>query len=171
MRITTTLHLVSILVILLLLGGYIGGAMQGVTIHSPLWHRLSYIFAHTHPLHLLLNGWGICSLLRSLARSLSPLYLLLTAVASGVLSTYIAATELPTVGASGVLYYLLGYDLVLRWAECYFRIDPHKMELYTLYLLATICLPAPLSTVNTWLHVVNFVAGISMAVIWIQRRS
>ncbi len=167
MRITTSLYLVSILVILLLLGGYIGGDMQGVTTHSPLWYRLSYIFAHTHPLHLLLNGWGICSLLRSLSRSLSPFYLLLAALASGVLSTYVAATQLPTVGASGVLYYLLGYDLVLRWAGCYFRIDPHKMELYTLYLLATLCLTAPLSTVNTWLHVVNFVWGIFMATLWL----
>ncbi len=165
------MRLTQLLVVSLLVGGYLAGNMQGVTLHSPLLHRLLYIFSHAHPLHLLLNGWGICSLLRSLSRAFPSFAVLLAGVASAVFSTYVTATMLPTVGASGVLFFLLGCDLVLRWGACYFPIDPRKMELYSLYLLALFCITSPLPMVNTWLHIVNFCFGGLSALLWLLYRT
>lgn len=163
------MRITQLLVASLLLGGYFLNNPYSVTTYSPMSHRLLYLFSHAHLLHLLLNGWGICSLLRSLSRKVSPYAILLAAVASGLFSTYLTATAIPTVGASGVLYYLLGYDLLLRWGECYFRIDHRQMEYYTLYLLSTFCITAPLVVVNTWLHIVNFTVGLLSALVYICR--
>ncbi len=142
-----------------IVGNYLWGNPIGYTLASGWSERVLYTWSHQSVLHLVVNLLSITTLLGSIARAMSPLWVVLAALTSATLTTYVAATPLPTMGASGVAYYLLGVDLILRWSECYFRISPTQMERYTLSILLSMGFTAPLAWVNTPLHLANFCTG------------
>lgn len=132
----------------------------GYTAASGILPRVASLFSHAGWLHWALNAWGFCSLFASVARVVAPLRLLALACLAAFAATYVAEYDLPTVGASGILFFLVGCDAVLRWGGLYFKIDPVSMSFYTATILLALAVPAFVPGVNWKLHLAACVEGI-----------
>lgn len=84
------------------------GLELGFSASSPVWTHFTYIFQHAGMMHLIINSLAFISVYRSVqslgnTRPALPLAFL---IACGI--SFVTVRELPTVGASGLVYALLG---------------------------------------------------------------
>jgi membrane associated rhomboid family serine protease len=100
--------LVSFLFDVLPLGYYQG---------SPLWTRLTYSFAHVGFLHLVLNLVVIDILLQGLRRYLIPDLMFPIALLGAILASFGSELALPTLGGSGIAYFLMGAMFALNYSK------------------------------------------------------
>lgn len=136
------------------------GINNGYTSSSGISPRLMYIFMHANIFHLMVNLIGLNSMFNSVCKIVWYPLILLYSILLAFGSSYLASSETPTIGSSGIVYYLIGLDLVLRWSGCYFKIDVKKMSLYTFFIILMILFTSLSSTVNYKLHLVNLLLGI-----------
>lgn len=115
---------------------------------APLWHHLTYHFAHLGPLHWLLN----CSALLSIAFHfrLTWCNLLVAYIVCSLLPSF---STLSVVGLSAIVYYLLG-----RCALAVAR--PRR---FALLVLLSIACGLLLPRVAVSLHFAAFLAGLLLA--------
>ncbi|MDD6211083.1 MAG: rhomboid family intramembrane serine protease [Bacteroidales bacterium] len=132
----------------------------GYTVASGVLPRAASVLSHATLFHWAANMAGIASMFASLSKAVHPLRLLVVAFTAAVAATYAAQGETPTMGASGMLFFLAGADIVLRWAGIYFRIDPVRMLVYTCTVVTFIALTVLIPGINGRLHLVAFTAGI-----------
>ena len=104
-----------------LLSGFVDTApLLGYSGGSAPWTRLTYMLAHTSPVHLLLNLFAIYTISTSVLsrwRGMSKTVLMTAAIVGAFLATFGSEKTLPTIGASGVMYFLagvLGVKLVIK---------------------------------------------------------
>ena len=118
---------------------------------SPLWTRVTYMFAHVGFLHMLLNLLSIDLMVYNLRRFILPDLLLPVAILGAALATVGTEKVLPTIGASGIGYFLFGVFGVMR------------VSTKTIIVLALIVLVNVLVShynVNTGVHIVSLVYGV-----------
>lgn len=89
--------------------------MFGYNLTSEFWTRFTYMFSHEKLFHLALNLLAIDMLLVTLKRITGINMLLSVALFGAFLASFGSEMELPTIGASGVMYFLLGYYFARRW--------------------------------------------------------
>lgn len=131
----------------------------GYTAASGVLPRAASVLSHASLFHWVANMAGIASMFASLSKAIPPLRLLAVSFTAAVAATYAAQSETPTMGASGMLFFLVGADIVLRWAGVYFRIDSVRMLVYTCTVTAFVTLSAFLPGINGRLHLVAFATG------------
>ena len=95
------------IIILLLFIGYIVSP-SGYDLNSPWWTHITYIFSHINLLHLFLNSFVIFGLFKTLQRIYNKWHLALWVFFIAILMSFLSEYELPTVGASGMAYALVG---------------------------------------------------------------
>lgn len=132
----------------------------GYTGTSGILPRVASLFSHAGLLHWLLNAWGFCSLFAAAARIVPPLRLFALACSAAFAATYVAGYDLPTVGASGILFFLAGTDLVLRWGGLYFKIDRARMFVYTVTIGLSLAVTVFVPGVNWKLHLAACAEGL-----------
>ena len=89
------------------------GLELGYTAASPWWTHLTYSFQHGSWLHLAINALGFVGLYGALVQFIKPIRLLLMAYAVAVAASFVCTYTLPVVGASAVIYAMLGMYLSL----------------------------------------------------------
>jgi membrane associated rhomboid family serine protease len=132
--VTTTLIAINVGIYLLQLAGgasinatsgwiYIHGALYGPAVAQGDWYRLiTNAFLHGGPIHLGLNMLALWWIGRPLEDYLGPLRYLLLYIASGLAGSagaLLMDPEIPTVGASGALYGIIGAAIVLERQQTY----------------------------------------------------
>jgi membrane associated rhomboid family serine protease len=88
------------------------GTELGYTRESAWWTHFTYMFQHAGWIHLIVNGISFFGVWRTLSRFV-PAWRLATAFPIAAAGSFFCAHDLPTVGASGVVYALLGCFVAL----------------------------------------------------------
>ena len=132
----------------------------GVTSTSCFYTHLTYIFVHANLFHLITNIFSLSFTLILLKKIANMKYYVMTAI--GLISAFVASfifmQDIPTVGASGVVYALLG-------TYCYLRFD--KLALKLLLTLTIInLLQYFFGTINVFIHAFSFAFGFIGTALW-----
>ncbi len=133
----------------------------GYSLTSPWWTHVTYIFAHASILHLIINLIGFISIFKFLSKIESKMYLLVFSFSAAVIMSFFTEKELPTVGMSGVVYYLIGVFTALVF---YGRIAYKSWFSYTVFLFAltlSLLISYFNKTSNFELHLSCFVVGVN----------
>lgn len=118
---------------------------------SPLWTRLTYMFTHIGFLHLFFNLLSVDLLLYSLRRFILPDILLPIAIIGAFVATFGTEKALPTIGASGIVYFLFG---VLGVMKISIRV------IVAISLLVVINVVLSFHNVNTGVHMMALFLGL-----------
>jgi membrane associated rhomboid family serine protease len=122
----------------------------GFTADSHLLTRFTYMFTHVRFMHLFLNLLTI-DLLLSTAFTQGYSKLLPAAIIGAVLATFGSEMSMPTIGASGVLYFLIGEVSARKWSLNVLFLIAVLITVNVMYYLKT--------NTNTIIHALCFVYG------------
>lgn len=92
---------------------YFFGLELGYTVTSPWWTHVTYMFQHANVWHLLLNSFSWWVLFKALERFYRPWVIAAGAMLVAVVASWLCVYSVPTVGASGMIYALMGAFLML----------------------------------------------------------
>lgn len=134
----------------------------GYTLDSPIWTRLSYMFTHQGIFHLLMSLLSFYLLFGSLTRmNFIHSKLLFTAtIAGSFLATYGSEMPLPTIGASGVVYFLVGAFIIKDVKDWLNNLDRFISNLLLLLIFVALNIVAAVYTnTNAIVHGIAFIYG------------
>lgn len=83
--------------------------VSGYSDISPLWTHFTYMFPHSGFFHLLINSIAYFSLFKFLQQIYSKWFLLIIPFVVAVAMSFFSSYPIPTVGASGMIYTMLGF--------------------------------------------------------------
>jgi membrane associated rhomboid family serine protease len=89
------------------------GLELGFTSAGPVWKHFTYSFQHGSIMHLVLNCISWLALFGALERFYRPRTILLVAVAVAVAISFMVSYSIPVVGASGMIYCMIGMYMCL----------------------------------------------------------
>lgn len=130
----------------------------GIYKNCPLENRLLYPFFHGGIVHAMLNAWCFISIVFIYDITLSRLllaYLVAITFPMDMLYQSISIVQLPTIGLSGVVFFLLAsisFEVRQRW---YYQLC------MAFYLLIGFVFP----NTNSWLHLYCYLCGILFALL------
>lgn len=146
------------IVVYLLFGNEIGFATN-----SPIWTHFTYSLQHASILHLVINTLVFINVFREMEHFASWRELLPTIYVCAVAASFMAVQDVPTVGASGMIYALFGMMSVI----VAFNKSTLKQKLTFFCSIGIMLLVSHFnSNSNFMVHLLSFCAGI---VVWILR--
>ncbi|MFA5617517.1 MAG: rhomboid family intramembrane serine protease [Syntrophorhabdaceae bacterium] len=89
------------------------GRELGFTDCSPLWTHFTYSFQHASIIHLVVNCLVFFSVSQTMIRLIKPYVLFPIIYIIAVLTSFAAMKDIPTVGASGMIYAVFGMQTVI----------------------------------------------------------
>ncbi len=92
---------------------FLFGLDMGYTAHSAWWTHFSYSFQHGSLMHLFINSVGFIAIYGLLERFIHPVKFLTAAYFIAVVSSFVCTYPTTVVGASGVIYAMIGMYLAL----------------------------------------------------------
>jgi membrane associated rhomboid family serine protease len=132
----------------------------GYTLHPPLYTHLTYAFAHAGLFHLIINAISYISLYNALKGGRIICLSLIISFISAAAASFFSSYELPTVGASGLIFGMLG---------CYtaaVSLNRKQWKQFSIILLITLILPFFIPRVNALLHLISFAFGV--LIMWVR---
>ena len=132
----------------------------GYTNTSPTYTHLTYMFQHSNIIHLIINSFAFIGMFRVMERFVNkwtlPALIILTAFASSFLSMY----DIPTVGASGMIYAMIGmfFGLIIS-GEAPIKIDKKKMSMFIFMVLFSLIISFFKQNSNFVLHIYCMIIG------------
>ncbi|MFT3994397.1 MAG: rhomboid family intramembrane serine protease [Dysgonomonas sp.] len=130
------------------------GVDLGYTTSSPLYTHITYMFQHAGIIHLLINSLAFISMFRQVEKYVNKYLLSFLIILCAFASSFLAMYQIPTVGASSMVYAMLGIYLGLI-AFC----DKIKIADTRKFLLFIFCIVAILSA-SYFKHNSNFLVHI-----------
>lgn len=132
-------------------------ASMGVT-YDTLWHAYIYQFAHASWLHLGLNMLSLALMFNPIRKiyeqrfgETSQWFFVFVSYMGSVLAALLTPHDLPTVGASGMVFFLLGELIMLR---------PTLKQLQAyIYVALAVIIQLIRGNANVSLHIVAFALG------------
>ncbi len=89
------------------------GNELGYTSSLPVWKHITYNFQHATPIHLLMNSVSFYFIFRVLERYLAKIKIISIALFVAFATSFLCRYDKPVVGASGMIYAMLGIYLYL----------------------------------------------------------
>lgn len=138
-----------------------GGIEMGYCLGSPFFTHFSYSFQHVGWMHLILNSISFVSLYNILRKAL-PVYAFLTcAYLIAVLASFFSEYSIPTVGASGVIYAMIGLFISISIRGKRLRIVNAKMFfVYMMCVAISISLSTLKGNANNMCHIISLSSGL-----------
>ena len=131
----------------------------GIALSSPIYTAFTYPLAHASFFHLAMNSLALTLLYQPAIKLYKQRFstyrspLVIVAYLCAVVAGLFSQAEIPTVGASGIAYALLGMIVILA---------PNKKQFATLLLLCIATIIQSFNAhINTRLHIIAFVLGIT----------
>lgn len=143
-------------------------AELGYSASSPWWTHLTYSFQHGSWLHLAINALGFVGLYGTLVQFIKPVRLLLIAYVVAVAASFVCVYRLPVVGASAVVYTMLGmYLSLLLFRRIHYR---RRGDLWIFLLSVVSFLIISFVKQNTagMLHLVCLLSGVSIGALYFK---
>lgn len=146
------------IIILLLFIGYIVSP-SGYDLNSPWWTHITYIFSHINLLHLFLNSFVIFGLFKTLQRIYNKWHLSLWVFFIAILMSFLSEYELPTVGASGMAYALVGIMIGLVVKKQLIFAKRINLYIFSIGITIGVIVSYFKGTSNIALHLLCLVSG------------
>jgi membrane associated rhomboid family serine protease len=137
--------------------------MLGYRNGSPLWTHITYILIHASPWHLAVNSLAFTSAWRILSRlNILPRTLTLS-LAAAVAASFAAQYDIPTVGASGLIFAMLGCAAAAPFAFKHLAVkDWRKYTLFLLVISISIAATFFHPQANAAIHLASFAAAVPL---------
>ena len=146
-------------VTIFILATFVFGNFQGYSLSSSFFTHFTYHLAHASILHLAINVYTVFSLIRILKQIINPYKLVIIAYFISVAASFVSSYELPTVGASGFAYALVGaFSRALYNNKISFQKQPYLLIFHSgvaLGILITLIHPGS----NGMLHLISYILG------------
>ena len=130
----------------------------GYTSTSPLWTHFTYMFQHSGIAHLIINSVAFISLFEALSRQINKYRIAIYSVTIAFLASFLpgAAFDIPTVGASAMVYAMIGMYISVLFRV---RVDKKKFALYLLIIATCLMVSYFKQNSNFWIHLYALVLG------------
>lgn len=145
-----------IIVLLFIIIYLISDLSLGYYYLSPLYTHFTYMFQHAGWMHLILNSLAFITLYRVLSKYIK--YLLLVIIVIGFCASFLSVYLVPTVGASSMVYAMLGMCVGLEITKQW-KLKNIKMFLFSVCLM--LCISFFKHSSNFGLHVWSLVFGLA----------
>lgn len=148
------------------------------TTYDSLWHCFSYPFAHASFIHWLVNAIALGTMWEPICNiyirkfyatsqsspALIKVKLFFEVYMGAVIASLFTVKDIPTIGASGMVFFLLGMLIIL---------NPTKRQLISFIPVAiAIVMQIFFSNSNIFLHILAFIFGVLFIIIksiWVQK--
>lgn len=155
-----------IVVILFIIGHIYMGNELGYSSSSPVWTHVTYQFQHTSWMHLILNSLTFLSFCNVLQKAL-PLHLILAyAYFASIIISFFSELDLPTVGASGMIYTMSGMFISISLIGKKLKIiDYKKFSLFLLAIAIALIISVVKPYTNSSCHFLGLFSGIIIGIL------
>lgn len=147
---------------------FFSGSELGYTGVLPVWNHFTYNFQHGSIMHLVINSIVFFLFFRTLQNYFTSWQIAIASLASAFIMSFFCIYDLPVVGASGMIYAMIGmYFFLLVTSRMTYR-DP--LHLYVFLLSISAMLVAGFLKENSagLLHLLCLIAGF-LAAMWIKK--
>ena len=131
---------------------------MGYTHTSPLYTHITYIFAHAGLLHLAINAISYISLHNTIRKCASIKAALTISFISAIAATHLSTYDLPTIGASGLIFAMAGY--LYASIKLKTRIIPYTT------LAISLIVPFFIPQINAMIHLASFTTSLIITLIY-----
>ena len=143
------------------------GTEIGYTIDSPLYTHLSYMFQHSSIAHLVINSLSFIALFRMLERHFNKWILSVLIITSSFIASFTSGYDIPTVGASAMIYTMIGLFLGFTSTGYKMKIaDTKKYLLFITVIILSLIISFFNSHSNSTLHIYSIMIGFIISFSW-----
>jgi len=136
---------------------------------NELWRLVSTAFLHGSLFHLALNGYALWILGPPIERAVGPFAfasLWLTSAIAGGVTVHLIGGYFAVVGASGALFGLFGYFLVLGWRQRKTQAGRSLLNQFGFLLAINAAAPLMFPIISWEAHLGGLVTGIVVTAMW-----
>jgi len=136
------------------------GLELGYTNHSPLYTHFTYMFQHAGIVHLLLNSVAFIGMFHALRKFVGRWAIVASILLCGFVASFLSAKVVPTVGASSMIYAMIGIYVGVTLLSPKIRIaDTRKYLLFISCVAAGLLVSLFKSNSNFLVHVYSLTLG------------
>lgn len=155
-----------IVIFILIIVHIYAGVELGYGPSSPLWTHLTYQFQHTGWAHLIVNSITFVSFFDVLKKAFSEYQIILYGYIGSVLASFPIVYEVPTVGASGIVYTLAGLFISTSLIGSKLHIiNTRKFTAFILCVFISFIFSWLKGGINIVCHILSLVYGIIIGLI------
>lgn len=138
----------------------------GYSTSSPVWTHITYQFQHLSWVHLIFNSLTFLSFCKVLQKAI-PLYLILAyAYFASIIISFFSELDLPTVGASGMIYTMSGMFISISLiGEKLKIVDYKKFSLFLLAIAIALIISVVKPYINSSCHFLGLLSGIIIGIL------
>lgn len=138
---------------------------MGYTNDSPIYTHLTYMFQHSGILHLTMNSIAFIGVFHTLQKFLSKWIILPMIILSGFLASFPSAYAIPTVGASTMIYTMIGAYISITLLSREIKITDTRKYLLFIFCVAISLLLSLLNQGSNFLaHFHSLIFGFSISI-------
>ena len=137
----------------------------GYTTNSPMYAHLTFMFQHAGFIHLTINSLSFLSIFRILEKCISKYYLVIIIVSSSYIASFLSVYDTPTVGASGMVYAMIGIYIVFIAKKRLIIKDKDKFSIFLISVALCLALSYFKTNSNFFMHLYSLLIGMVSAVI------
>ena len=142
----------------------------GYTTVSPLYTHFTYMFQHAGVMHLFINSFAFIGMFRAIEKYVHKWLLAVSCILIGFAASFLSVYDIPTVGASGMIYAMIGMFMSITILYKGAKINDKRK--YAVFILA-VCLSLLVSyfkyNSNFWLHVYSLSMGVFLIIVSIYK--
>lgn len=136
------------------------GIELGYTNTSPLYTHITYIFQHASILHLIINSISFIVVFTMLDKLTERRMFLPVSFTIGVLTSFLAMYDIPTVGVSAVIYAMIGLYIGLTLFYKDIKIaDTRKYLLNICIITIGLTISMIRTNSNFHIHIISLILG------------
>ncbi len=136
----------------------------GFCIGSPFYTHFTYMFQHASVMHLVLTSFSFIAMFRVLTIFANKYKLFLALVIIGFISSYFSECQLPTVGASSMVYGMIGMMYGFIWNKILEFMERSILILNLVGLLIALLISCFTKNSNFSIHLISALIGLLVGV-------
>ncbi len=142
----------------------------GYTTTSPAYTHAFYMFQHANALHLVINSIAFISIFRTMERFVNKWELSIISMVIAFAASFISMYEIPTVGASGMIYAMIGIFFGLVVSKEITIADKKKFATFAVSISVCLLISFLKHNSNFFLHIYCLLFGLLTSQIVTCRR-
>lgn len=138
----------------------------GYSTTSSVYTHFTYMFQHAGVIHLTVNSLTFIGMFRSVEKYINKYILSITIISISVASSFLSIYDMPTVGASSMIYAMIGiYIPIIILYDKAIIINKKKYTMFIFFIFISLIISYLKNNSNFWLHVYSLLIGISSGII------
>ena len=136
------------------------GVEIGYTNQSPLYTHFTYMFQHSGVVHFLINSFAFIGMFRTMEKFVNKWVLSASIITVSFASSFMSMYNIPTVGASAMIYAMIGMFIGITIFRKNIRIaDTKKYLLFLFVVLLSLTASFFKHNSNFYLHLASLISG------------